>query len=250
MIMDLSGKTAVITGGSSGIGKAIARLFAQRGANVVIISNTSTAQGEKTINEINKWNSHSCYFSADLRHEFEIKNMFEKIKQEYCSIDILINNAGRTFNIPFEQITEESFVNDITTNLTSAVLCSKYAVELMTNENGWIVNTSSIRGFDYTGRPGIIGYCSAKSGINSFTKNLAYHLAPRIFVNAVAPGFVHTNYIDNMAPEMVKKWENDIPIGRLIKPEEIAEVYYLLCTSKIFTGSIVTADGGYGILGK
>ena len=186
----------------------------------------------------------------DLRHEENIKKLFEQIEKEFGVVDILVNNAGRTFNIPFEEISEDTFLNDIETNLLSSVLCSKYAVPLMKNENGWIVNTSSIRGFDYTGRPGIIGYSAAKAGINSFTKNLAYHLAPRIFVNAVAPGFVHTNYIDKMDENTIKSWLNDIPIGRLITPEEVAQVYLLLATSKIFSGSIVIADGGYGILGK
>lgn len=248
--MRIDGKTAVITGSSSGIGAAVACLFASRGANVVLCSNTSKPDGLKVLERILSYGVKASYYSADLRNEEDIKQLFLKIKEEYGSIDILINNAGRTFNVPFEEISEETLTNDIQTNLSSAILCSRYAVELMTNENGWIVNTSSIRGFDYTGRPGIIGYCAAKAGINSFTKNLAYHLAPKIFVNAIAPGFVHTNYVDSMAPETVKKWTSDIPIGRLIKPEEIAEVYYMLSTSKIFSGSIVIADGGYGILGK
>ena len=248
--MRIDGKTAVITGASSGIGAAVACLFASRGANVVLCSNTSKPDGLKVLESILSYGVKASYYSADLRNEEDVKQLFLKIKEEYGSIDILINNAGRTFNVPFEEISEETLTNDIQTNLSSAILCSRYAVELMTNENGWIVNTSSIRGFDYTGRPGIIGYCAAKAGINSFTKNLAYHLAPKIFVNAIAPGFVHTNYVDSMAPEIVKKWISDIPIGRLIKPEEIAEVYYMLSTSKIFSGSIVIADGGYGILGK
>ncbi|GHV83966.1 3-ketoacyl-ACP reductase [Spirochaetia bacterium] len=248
--MSLINKTAVITGSSSGIGKAVALLFAEKGANVILCSHSSISSGESVLNEVKNKGSDALYISADLRHEGGIKELFSAVSKKYGSLDILINNAGRTFNIPFDSISEESFLNDIQTNLLSTVLCSKHAVQLMTNENAWIVNTSSIRGFDYTGRPGIIGYCAAKSGINSFTKNLAYQLAPKIFVNAIAPGFVHTNYIDAMPKEAVDKWMSDIPIGRLIGPAEIAEVYYLLATSKIFTGAIVTPDGGYGILGR
>ena len=248
--MILQGKVAVITGSSSGIGKAIALLFAQEGANVILCSNSSVNDGKLVLSKAEQF-GHSCkYYSLDLRHEENIKKLFEQIEKEFGVVDILVNNAGRTFNIPSEEISEDTFLNDIETNLLSSVLCSKYAVPLMKNENGWIVNTSSIRGFDYTGRPGIIGYSAAKAGINSFTKNLAYHLAPRIFVNAVAPGFVHTNYIDKMDENTIKSWLNDIPIGRLITPEEVAQVYLLLATSKIFSGSIVIADGGYGILGK
>lgn len=248
---ELLGKTAVITGSSSGIGKAIAILFAKKGANIILCSNSSIKEGNETLAYIKKeYNVEAEYYSVDLRKEDQICQLFSHIEKKYKSIDILINNAGRTFNVQFDDITEESFINDIKTNLLSSVLCCKYAIPLMRNENGWIVNTSSIRGFDYAGRPGIMGYCSAKSGINSFTKNLAYKLAPKIFVNAVAPGFVHTGYIDKMDTESVNAWLNDIPINRLITPEEIAEVYLLLSTSKIFVGSIVSPDGGYGLLGR
>lgn len=248
--MMLQDKVAVITGSSSGIGRAIALLFAKNGANVVLCSNSSHIEGENVLSEIKKYGGNCKYYSSDLRSESGVRQLFDQVKKDFGVVDILVNNAGRTFNVPFEQIGEDSFLNDIETNLLSTVLCSKYAVPLMKHENGWIVNTSSIRGFEHTGRPGIIGYSAAKAGVNSFTKNLAYHLAPHIFVNAIAPGFVHTNYIDKMDKQTLDEWIKNIPIGRLINPDEIAQVYLLLSTSKIFSGSIVIADGGYGILGR
>ena len=120
----------------------------------------------------------------------------------------------------------------------------------MTNEHAWIINTGSIRGFEHSGRPGILGYCAAKAGVHSATRTIAAQLAPRIFVNAVAPGFVHTGYIDQMNSDVVAAWEEDIPIGRLITPDEIAEVYLLLATSSAFTGSVVSPDGGYALLAR
>lgn len=247
--MKLKDKIALITGSSSGIGKEIALLFAKEGANVIICSNTSIEEGKKVLQEVKEKGSDAIYVQADLTKETNIKNMFNKIKDKYGKIDILINNAGRTFNTPFKEITEESITRDINTNLTSAILCSKYAVELM-NDEGWIVNTSSIRGIDYSGRSGIIGYCSAKSGINSFTKTLAMELAPKIYVNAVAPGFVYTNYMDKVTDDMKQEWLKNIPINKFIEPKEIAEIYLMLSISKIFTGSIVTADGGYSLLNR
>ena len=247
--MKLKNKVALITGSSSGIGKAIALLFAEEGANVIICSNTSNEEGNNVLKEVIKKGSNAIYIQADLTKESDIKSLFSKIKEKYGKLDILINNAGRTFNIPFKDITEETITRDINTNLTSAILCSKYALEIM-NKEGWIVNTSSIRGIDYSGRSGIIGYCSAKAGINSFTKTLAMELAPRIYVNAVAPGFVYTNYMDNVTEEMKKSWLKNIPINKFIDPKEIAEVYLMLATSKIFTGSIITADGGYSLLNR
>ncbi len=247
--MKLKGKVALVTGSSTGIGKAVAMLFAKEGANVIICSNTSSEEGNVVLKEIKETGSDAIYIQADLTKEIDIKNMFNKIKEKYGKLDILINNAGRTFNTLFKDITEETITRDINTNLTSAILCSKYAVELM-NDEGWIVNTSSIRGIDYSGRAGIIGYCSAKAGINSLTKTLAMELAPKIYVNAVAPGFVYTNYMNSVTEEMKQSWLKNIPINKFIEPEEIAEVYLMLATSRIFTGSIVTPDGGYSLLNR
>ena len=247
--MKLKGKVALITGSSSGIGKSIALLFAEEGADVIICSNTSSENGYKVLEEVKQKGSDAIYIQADLTREEDIKKLFNKIYEKYGKLDILINNAGRTFNIPFDEITEETITRDINTNLTSAILCSKYAVKLMKDE-GWIINTSSIRGIDYSGRAGIIGYCSAKAGINSFTKTLAMELAPKIYVNAVTPGFVYTNYMNTVTDEMKKSWLKNIPINKFIEPKEIAEVYLMLATSKIFTGSIITPDGGYSLLNR
>lgn len=247
--MKLKGKVTLITGSSSGIGKAVALLFAEEGANVIICSNKSEEDGKKVLEEVKQKGSNAIYIQADLTKEADVKNMFNKIKGMYGKLDILINNAGRAFNIPFKEITQETVIRDLNTNLTSAMLCSKYAVELMKDE-GWIINTSSIRGTDYSGRNGIMGFCAAKAGMNSFTKTLAMELAPRIYVNTVAPGFVYTKYMDTVTDEMKDKWLRDIPINRFIEPNEIAEVYLMLATSKIFTGSIITPDGGYSLLNR
>ena len=235
--MKLKDKIALVTGGSTGIGKAIAELYAKEGANVIICSSTTIAEGEQVAKTLKNMGTN------------DVKNLFEKIKKEYGKLDILVNNAGKSTNTKFENINKENMQTDIETNFISAVLCSKYAVELMKDE-GWIINTSSIRGTDYSGRPGLMGYCAGKAALNSFTKNLAMQLAPKIYVNAVAPGFVHTRYMDSVSEEMKENWLKNIPIKKFIKPEEIAEVYLMLATSKIFTGSIITPDGGYSILNR
>lgn len=246
----LTGKKALITGASSGIGRAIAILFAQEGADVIVCSNTSIEAGNAVVQELIALGSNAYYYSADMQCEKDIVGLFDFVRTKYGVLDILINNAGRTFNVAFADISEDSLSRDIKTNLSASILCTKYAVPLMTNENGWIVNTSSIRGVDYSGRAGIIGYCAAKTGINSFTKTIAAQLAPNIFVNAVAPGFVDTGYMDTMADDVKKAWLNNIPIHRFIEPSEIAKVYLLLSTSKIFAGSVIVPDGGYSLLGR
>lgn len=246
----LLGKNVLVTGSSSGIGKSIALLFADEGANVIMCSNKSTDKGYQVLSDVRKKGVYAEYYSADLCKEKDIEKLFSQIKQKFGYLDVLINNAGRTYNIGFEDLTQESLLRDLQTNLTSSILCSKYAIELMEKEHGWIVNTSSIRGIDYSGRAGIIGYCASKAGINSFTKTLAAKLAPKIFVNAVAPGFVDTGYMDSMDNQTLENWLKDIPINRFIKPSEIAEVYLLLSTSKIFSGSILIPDGGYSLLNR
>ena len=247
--MKLEGKVALVTGGSTGIGKAVAELYAKEGANVIICSSTTVTEGEKVAKSLRDMETNSMYIQADLTKENEVKNLFEKIKEEYGRLDILVNNAGKSTNTKFEDINQENIQTDIETNFISAVLCSKYAVELMKDE-GWIINTSSIRGTDYSGRPGLMGYCAGKAALNNFTKNLAMQLAPKIYVNAIAPGFVHTRYMDSVTEEMKENWLKNIPIKKFIMPNEIAEVYLMLATSKIFTGSIITPDGGYSILNR
>lgn len=247
--MRLKGKVALVTGGSTGIGKAIAELYAKEGANVIICSSTTVKEGEEVAQNLRNIGTDSIYIQADLTKENDVKSLFEKIKNKYGKLDILVNNAGKSTNTKFEDINQENIQADIEVNFISAVLCSRYAVDLM-QDGGWIINTSSIRGTDYSGRPGLMGYCAGKAALNSFTKNLAMQLAPKIYVNAVAPGFVHTRYMDFVTEEMKENWLKNIPIKKFIMPEEIAEVYLMLATSRIFTGSIVTPDGGYSVLNR
>ena len=247
--MKLEGKVALVTGGSTGIGKAVAELYAKEGADVIICSNTTVKEGEEVAQNLTNMGTNSIYIQADLTKEDEVKNLFEEIKNKYGKLDILVNNAGKSTNTKFEDINKENMETDIELNFISAVLCTKYAIELMKDE-GWIINTSSIRGTDYSGRPGLMGYCAGKAALNSFTKNLAMQLAPKIYVNAIAPGFVHTRYMDSISEEMKENWLKNIPIKKFILPEEIAEVYLMLATSTIFTGSIITPDGGYSVLNR
>lgn len=247
--MKLKNKVALVTGGSTGIGKAVAELYAKEGANVIICSSNTVDEGKQVALNLKNMGTDSIYIRADLTKEDDVKRLFEEIKNKYGKLDILVNNAGKSTNTAFEDINKENIQTDLEINFISAVLCSKYAVELMEDE-GWIINTSSIRGTDYSGRPGLIGYCAGKAAMNSFTKNLAVQLAPKIYVNAIAPGFVHTRYIDSISENMKQGWLNNIPIKKFIMPEEIAEVYLMLATSKIFTGSIITPDGGYSILNR
>lgn len=244
----LSGKIAVVTGSSSGIGREIALGFAHEGATIIVTSCSSVSAGEEVVRQINEFGGNAKYYQADLCNRAEVTNLFNKIGTDFGHIDILVNNAGRTFNYDFKSISEETITRDIQTNYLSAVYCSQEAIKIM--GTGHIINTASIRGIGTAGRKGLIGYGGAKAALIHFTQVLANELAPKIFVNAVAPGLIMTDALSKTDSELVKKWERNIPIGRFIKPEELVDVYLLLATSTIFTGSVLIPDGGYTLVEK
>ena len=244
----LLNKVVLVTGSSIGIGKAIAEAFANEGAEVIVVSHNSTEEGLATADNIVNSGGKAIYIQADLSNQKGVDLLFEKISQYYTSIDVLVNNVGHAFSTSYEELTEETMIRDIKSNLMATVLCSKKVKEFMSK--GHIINTSSIRGIDYSGRSHLMGYCAAKAAVNSFTKNLALQYAPDILVNAVAPGFVWTEALSKSGDDLLKKWKENIPIERFIKPEELAEVYVMIASSKIFTGSIIVADGGYTLLEK
>lgn len=248
--MLLKGKIAMVTGGSTGIGAEIVRLFASEGALVLIVCSKSMAAAEALAREVEASGGSAACFQADLTKEAEVSALFQKVRGQYGALDILINNAGRTYSIGFRDITEETLRRDLDVNLTGAVLCSKYAAPLF-GERGWIVNTASIRGMTDGGRPGIMGYCAAKAGLINFTKNLALELAPRVCVNAVAPGFVRTEYLDRQTPQPLKdSWLAQIPMKAFVDIRELAQVYLMLATSRAMTGTVIPVDGGYTILNR
>lgn len=248
--MKLKGKTALITGGSSGIGKSLVLRFAREGADVIFAYRSNEEGAQALAEEVSSAGGRAVGFRADLGREAEVCRLCDLVKKEFGRLDILINNAGRTFNVGFEELTGESLRRDLDANLMSTILCAKHAVPLM-GERGWIVNTASIRGMTDAGRPGIMGYCAAKAGVISFTKNLALELAPRICVNAVCPGFVYTPYMEGNIPEGLKEsWLRQIPMGSFVDMEELTDVYLLLSTSRALTGTAIPVDGGYTLLNR
>ena len=244
----LSNKVALVTGSSIGIGRAIAERFAQENAEVIVVSHNSREEGESTVKKITNEGGKAIYIQADLSNQDGVDLLFNEISKHYLSLDILVNNVGHAFSTSFDELSEETMFRDLKSNFLATVLCSKKVKEFMTE--GHIINTTSIRGIDYAGRTHLMGYCASKAAVNSFTKNLAMQYAPNIYVNAVAPGFVWTEALSKSGDDLLQKWLSVIPIKRFITPEELSEVYVMLATSKIFTGSIITPDGGYTILEK
>ncbi|MCF8275045.1 MAG: SDR family oxidoreductase [Flavobacteriaceae bacterium] len=244
--MILKNKVVVVTGSSSGIGKAVAEAFAKEGAKVVINSKSNKEGGDAVANGINALGGDAFHIQSDLGNSDNVVEFFKRIVAKYNTVDILINNAGRTIPQSFEALDKQHWLDTIDDNLMPTILCSKEAARIMKlKKQGAIINTSSIRGIDHTGREGIMAYSAAKAAINNFTRTLAKELAPYITVNAVAPGFIHTPYLDKCSDEIKQNWLKLIPIDRFIEPEEIANSYIFLASSPYITGTILIADGGF-----
>lgn len=246
--MNLKDKVAIITGSSSGIGRATAYLFAQQGAKVVVNSHSNLAGGQEVVTRINQMGGSALYFQGDMSVEANVIELFRQTLDKFGTVDILINNAGKTISQPFVEASRENWERAFNDNLMSAVFCSREASKIMMAQNrGSIINTASVRGLENTGREGIMAYSAAKAALINFTKTLAKLLAPNITVNAIAPGFVWTQNYEKNPKEVNDAFANASLIKRFIQPEEIAEAYAFLAKSEVITGEVLVVDGGFSL---
>ena len=237
-------KTVLITGATSGIGKATAIVFAKNNYNVIINYNSSYEKVINLSNELEeKYGISTLCIKADVSSEEEVKYMAEKIKEKYSKIDVIINNAGIAIDTTFEDKTVSNFKRILDVNLIGPFLVSKYVSEIM-NE-GSIVNVGSTNGIDsyYTYS---LDYDASKAGLHILTKDLAVELSPKIRVNAVAPGWVNTEMTKDLEDNFRNEEESKIVLNRFAEPEEIAKVIYFLANedASYINGSIIVVDGG------
>jgi 3-oxoacyl-[acyl-carrier protein] reductase len=244
--MELSGQVAVVTGSSRGIGRSVAYAFARRGASVVVNSHSDVEGGERLVEEIRGDGGKAHYVQADVSETADVDGLFTETEAVFGPVDVLVNNAGLTEGKPFLQSTKEHWLHMLNVNLMSTVLCSIRAAKTMTERgSGAIINTSSIRGFDANGREGVMAYSAAKAAVNNFTRTLAKELAPDVRVNAVAPGFVATSYMDRADEALKDSWLSLIPLKEFIDPDDIAGAYVFLAESTYLTGTLLTPDAGF-----
>jgi len=243
--MDLKNKIVVVTGSSSGIGKAIALRFAQEGAKIVVHYHENKTGGEEVISEIRKIGGKSLLVQADMQKTENIEQFFKIIVKEFKTVDILINNAGNPAEIsPFFESPQKDILDLLNINVVGPMLCSKQVIPIMKTQGyGKIINTSSIKGWEHGG--GSITYAVSKAAINSFTRTLAKQVAPTIQVNAVAPGYVKTRAFDNQPQEKIDKWLSGTYLKRWITKEEVADAFIFLAKNDAMTGQIIYVDGGF-----
>ena len=244
--MDLKDKVVIITGSSSGIGKATALRFAKEGCRVVVNYSVNKKGGEEVLSEIKNGKGNAILVQADIGRPEDVKRLFETCLKRFGRVDILINNAAEgTDKKPFKEADPSEWSKTFEVNLVGAMLCSQYAIKIMEkNGNGKILNTSSIRGAEHGGGSGI-AYAMSKAGVNSFTKTLAKQVAPNIQVNAVAPGFVKTRSYDAMPKERVDSFINQTYLKRWVTVEEIADAFVFLAKNDGIVGQIIYVDGGF-----
>ena len=241
----LDGKIAVITGGTRGIGFETVRKFLNNGAKVVLFGSKKESVN-KAISKLMEENSNYEVFGLwpSLNNEAEIKNAFDEVYNKYGKIDILINNAGLSSSTPLINYTETEFNNIIDVNIKGVFLCSKIIVPYMEEFGGVIINTSSM--VSIYGQPSGSMYPASKFFVNGLTKSLARELGPKnIRVNAVAPGITETDMVASLPKEMIEPLIKTIPLGRIGKPEDIANAFLFLASdmASYITGEILQVDG-------
>lgn len=241
----LTNKVAIITGGTRGIGYAIAKKFLDNNAKVVILGSkeetvTKALEQLKTENELYDVTG----YYPNLTNEESVREMFEKVVEQYGKVDILVNNAGVSSRTPLKEHTLEEFDKVCDINIKSAFVCSKVAVDYLTKTKGVILNTSSM--VSKYGQPSGVMYPSSKFAINGMTLSLARELAPLgIRVNAVAPGVTKTDMVASLPEEMIKPLIATIPLGRIGEPEDIANAFLFLASdmASYITGQVLGVDG-------
>ena len=242
----LDQQIALVTGGSRGIGRSIALALADAGAHVMISFRSATAEADAVVAEIKNRGRESAAFQSDAASFAQSREIVEKIVEQYKRLDILVNNAGITKDGLLMRMSEEDWDAVINTNLKSAFNFSKAAIRpMMSQRSGKIINITSIAGV--TGNAGQTNYAASKAGMIGFTKSLAKELGSRnIQVNAVAPGFVETDMTAKLSQEQRKKLEENIPLKRTAKPEEIASVvrFFASPDANYVTGQVLCVDGG------
>ncbi|MEG3129282.1 SDR family oxidoreductase [Pantoea cypripedii] len=252
MTFDLQGKTALVTGGASGIGFEVARLMARSGATVAINFLPNDIRGEQALATLQAEGLAVIGAPGDLADPIQAEAMVKQAVLALGHLDLLVNNAGTpgvTKPIPvqdLESVTEELWQTLLNVNLMSVFRCAKAAAASLKASNGAIVNTASIAGFGSIAST--LAYSASKAGVINLTKNLAHALAPEVRVNAVAPGSVESSWAIEWSEERRRNTVAATPLQRWCTPDDVAElIVYLGFAGRMITGQTVIIDGGISI---
>ena len=244
--MSLTGKTAIVTGGSRGIGRAVCLELARRGCNIVLSFAGNTAAADQTVAECQALGVQALAVQGNVADADAVKALFDAALEKFGAIDILVNNAGITRDNLLMLLKEEDFDAVVDTNLKGTFLCMKAAVRpMMKQRRGRIISLSSVVGL--RGNAGQVNYAASKAGVIGMTKSLAKELAGRnITVNAVAPGFIDTDMTAVLPDKAKEAILASIPMARLGAAEDVASAVAFLASDEAgyITGQVLAVDGG------
>ena len=247
--MNFTGKTAVVTGGSRGLGRAVCLKLGKEGANIVFSYAGNEKAAEETLGELNALGCKAIAVQGNVADAAAVKTVMDTAIQEFGRIDILVNNAGITRDGLLMMMKEDDFDAVIDTNLKGTFLCMKAVSRMMLKQKyGRIVNLSSVVGIH--GNAGQVNYAASKAGVIGMTKSLAKELAPRgVTVNAVAPGFITTDMTASIPEAAKTALLAGIPMTRLGAPEDVANAVAFLASDEAgyLTGQVLGVDGGMGM---
>jgi 3-oxoacyl-[acyl-carrier protein] reductase len=245
----LSGKVAIVTGASKGIGAAIAKALAEAGASVAVNYASSRSDAERVVDAITKKGGRAIAIQGDVAKSADLDRLFKATTEAFGALDILVNNAGIYRFLPLEEATEEEFHREFDTNVLSMILSTREALKYFRTEGGSVINVSSVASTSAVEHSAI--YSATKGAVDALTRVLAKELGPRkIRVNTIAPGLVETegtHQLGVMGSEFEKQVVSETPLGRAGQPDDIARIAVFLAStdSAWVTGERITAAGGY-----
>ncbi len=245
-LMRLAGKVAVVTGGATGIGRSVCRIFAREGANVVVNYHSSADAATNVVGEIEMTGGHATAIQANVTSESEVKALFQATLDRWGKLDILVNNAGWSKLTPHHQLddlTDEIWDRTLNTNLRGTFYCMRAAAPLLKQQPGsCIINIASIAPF--TGEGSTIVYAASKAGVISMTKSFARVLAPGVRVNAIAPGLIETRFA-GWTTEHFARAASVSPLKRIATADEVGELaLFLAADATSITGETIVVDTG------
>jgi acetoacetyl-CoA reductase/3-oxoacyl-[acyl-carrier protein] reductase len=241
----IDGKTAIVTGASRGIGRAIALELAREGAKVALNYQSSDAKAQEVANEIAKFGGTCMLVKANIADPKEARGMVKRVADKFTHLDVLVNNAGITRDKMLTKMTDEEWLEVIQTNLNATFFCTSAVIPIMTAQSyGRIINISSMNG--QVGARGQANYSASKGGVFAFTRTAALELSKSgITVNAIAPGYTETDMFAKVPNDIQIQIKAKIPLGRFAQPEEIARaVTFLIADGDYITGQTINVNGG------